>query len=146
MEDHKEEENIYDENKKEEIEEEIDDRLIPTTPKISINQNDTISANKGKIIIVISCFLIFIIGLVIALVFIFSPNEEYKEEEEEKKLIIKENIIILKYEIKDTEKKIKIINNNYLNNISNIKIQNSNKSMNISLDPIDSFRFFKEDN
>ena len=134
-----------------EADEEIDDdRLIPSTPKISINKNEGLGAYKWKIIIIISCFLILVVGLAIALVFIFRPDETYEEEKKDEKddevINVKDNIIILNYEITDLDKKIHLINSNFLQNISSMQIKNSDRTVNISLFPVDSYRFAEIDN
>ena len=134
-----------------EADEEIDDdRLIPSTPKISINKNEGLAAYKWKIIIIISCFLILVVGLAIALVFIFRPDETYEEEKKDEKddevINVKDNIIILNYEITELDKKIHLINSNFLQNISSMQIKNSDRTVNISLFPVDSYRFAEIDN
>ena len=147
MEDRKEEDNkLYEKNNEEE--EEVDEeRLISTTPKMSFNSNESLSQNKGKIIIIITCFLLIVVGSAIALVFIFKADSSgSKEDKKDEKIIVKDNIIELKYEIKSLNKKIPLINNQFLNNISSMLIQNSDKTMNISIISMESFQFFIEDN
>ena len=127
---------------KNESEEEVDEeRLIPSSPRISLNVNENLSSHKGKIAIIISCFLVIVISLAIGLVFIFRPDDNYTDEVEKK-----ENNIILNYEIKTLGKKIRIINENFLGSISSMRIENSNKTINQTIDPIDLFNFTEQDN
>ena len=123
--------------RKDESEEETDEeKLIPSNPRLSLDVNESLSAHKGKIAIIISCFLVIVISLAIGLVFIFRPNDTYT----------KENLIILKYEIKTINRTIPIINKNFLSSISTITIQNSDKSMDKSIEPVDSYYFTEKDN
>ena len=102
--------------------EEIDDeRLIASSPRISSNQD--LKEKKGKIILIVLGFLFFMIALVVILVFIFkADSSNHEDEKDDDKIIVKENIIRLKYEIKNIDKKTLLINNNFLKNISYIII------------------------
>ena len=125
--------------------EEIDDeRLIASSPRISSNQD--LKEKKGKIILIVLGFLFFMIALVVILVFIFkADSSNHEDKKDDDKIIVKENIIRLKYEIKNIDKKTLLINNNFLKNISYMIIQNSNQTLNIT-DPVDEYQFEIEDN
>ena len=125
--------------------EEIDDeRLIASSPRISSNQD--LKEKKGKIILIVLGFLFFMIALVVILVFIFkADSSNHEDKKDDDKIIVKENIIRLKYEIKNIDKKTLLINNNFLKNINYMIIQNSNQTLNIT-DPVDEYQFEIEDN
>ena len=119
---------------------EDENNLLFNEKQSSLKLSSDINEYKWKIILIVTSFIIFITAVIFVLVLIFKADSSEKEDE----IIVKDNTIILYYEINNIERIKNLIHSSFIEHISSMELANIDKGSIESIDPITSNYTFKE--